>query len=154
MFILKITKALDKAKIDYAVVGGVALALHGVARGTMDLDLVIRLSLHDFEKIEEVLLELGFQSRIPVDAKMVFQFRKEYIENKNLLAWSFYNPKLPYEILDILLIHDLKKIKTKKIDVLNYKINVASIENLIAMKKQAGREQDLEDIKMLEQLRN
>ncbi len=41
MFILKVCEALSAAKINYAIAGGYAVALHGVVRGTVDVDLLI-----------------------------------------------------------------------------------------------------------------
>jgi len=38
MFLYEVTEALDKKKLKYAVVGGYALALHGLVRATMDVN--------------------------------------------------------------------------------------------------------------------
>ena len=74
MFINKVCDALQKAKIPYAVVGGFAVALHGIPRGTIDIDFVIQWSLKNLLKTEAVLKELGLVSRIPVDAKACSHF--------------------------------------------------------------------------------
>ena len=42
MFIQKLIQSLTKYDVNYAVVGGYAVALHGAFRGTMDIDLVIQ----------------------------------------------------------------------------------------------------------------
>jgi len=39
----EILRALNARKVNYVVVGGVALVLHGVVRMTADLDLIVRL---------------------------------------------------------------------------------------------------------------
>ncbi len=61
MFLFDVCKSLDKAKIGYAIVGGYALALHGIVRATMDVDLVIQIKrpkdLLDIESIEKKLSE-------------------------------------------------------------------------------------------------
>ena len=152
MLLLKLAQAFDKAKLDYAIVGGMAVALQGIARGTVDIDLVINLDLKDFELAEKVLNSLGFQSRLPIDAKMTFQFRKEYIAERNLIAWSFFSPKSPIDIVDILITENRKKMKIDLISVAGYKIKVASISELIRMKSTTGRAQDKEDVKMLKEL--
>lgn len=152
MLLLKVAQAFDKAKLDYCLVGGMAVVLQGIARGTVDIDLVINLSLNDFQLAEKTLSYLGFQSRLPIDAKMTFQFRQEYIEKRNLIAWSFYNPKSPIDVVDILITENCKKIKTNLISVTGYKIKVASIPDLIRMKSKTGRPQDAEDVKMLKEL--
>ena len=152
MFIKKVIQALIDQNVNYALVGGYAVALHGAIRGTIDIDLVININKSQFLAAEQALHAIGLHPRLPVSAAEVFDFREEYIRNKNLIAWSFYNPVNPLEVVDILITHDLKKIRTisKKVDRLT--IRVASITDLIAMKKQAGRPQDIEDIKALEKL--
>ncbi|PIR26895.1 MAG: hypothetical protein COV43_00075 [Deltaproteobacteria bacterium CG11_big_fil_rev_8_21_14_0_20_42_23] len=153
MFLLRITEALKKKKIDYALVGGYALSLHGAVRGTIDVDIVIRSSKKDYVALEKALLAFGLAPKLPVDAQQIFDFREEYIKNKNLVAWSFYNPKNPIELLDIIITHDLQKMKTEKIHFQNHEVKVASISELISMKKKSGRTQDKEDIKALESIR-
>ena len=152
MFIKQVITAFQKFQVKYAVVGGYAVALHGAIRGTVDIDFVIQLDRSQFEASEKALLSIGLQPRLPVTATDVFDFREEYIRNKNLTAWSFYHPSNPLEMVDILITQDLVAIKTidKKIDRLTVK--VISIPDLIVMKKQVGRPQDIEDVKALEKL--
>jgi predicted nucleotidyltransferase len=152
MLLERLAKEFQKSGIDYAIVGGVALALHGAPRGTIDVDLVIRHAEKDFIDIEAALKRMGFLSRIPVTAKEVFQFREEYIKRRNLNAWSFYNPLDPFEVIDVVLTHDLKSMKSisKKLGL--SQIRVISLLDLIEMKQKAGRPQDLEDLKILRKL--
>jgi hypothetical protein len=152
MFITKVCKALQEAKIPYAVVGGIAVALHGAPRGTIDIDLVIKWSLENLKKTEKVLISLGLVSRIPVDANSVYHFRDEYIKNRKMIAWNFYDPLKPSNEVDIIITYDLTGAHTKTIKIASGDIKVLSIKDLIAMKKASGRPQDLEDVKSLEQL--
>jgi hypothetical protein len=152
MFVKRVIQSLDKYKVCYALVGGYAVALHGVLRGTVDIDLAIGLQKRQFAAVEKAMAEIGLQPRLPVSAEDVFVFRNEYIQNRNLKAWSFSNPDNPLEMVDILITEDAKKIKTveKKVDRL--RIRVASIADLIRMKTLSGRPQDIEDIKALEKM--
>lgn len=152
MFINIVCDVLQKAGIPYAIVGGYAVALHGAPRGTFDIDFVIEWSLKNLQETEKALKSLGLVSRIPVDAKSVYDFREEYIKNRNLIAWNFYDPvNLRHEV-DIVITYDLKKATIKTVRLSNGKIRILSKKDLIAMKKASGRPQDLEDIKSLEQL--
>lgn len=153
MFYHKIVDTLEKHHVAYAIVGGFAVALHGAVRGTVDLDLVLRLNEGQFTAFEKAMGAIGLVSRLPVNAKQVFQFREEYIKNRNLVAWSFYNPKAPAEVVDVIVTHDLNKMKTKKISIGERKIQVLAIDDLIKMKEAAGRPQDLEDVKALKELK-
>jgi hypothetical protein len=149
----RVVKALTKNKIPYAIVGGVAVALHGAPRGTIDLDIVISHKLHFFKSVEKCLKDLGFIPRLPVTASEIFNFKDEYISRRNLVAWSFYNPTNPLEVIDIVLTHDLSLLKTvnKKMGLSTLK--VLAVDDLIKMKKQSGRPQDLEDVRVLKELR-
>ena len=153
MLLLRVTKALEDQKIKYAIVGGFAVALHGAVRGTVDIDIVLKLSKPDFIAAEKTLCALGFEPRLPVKAEQIFDFREEYIRNKNLIAWSFYNPKRPSEVVDIIITHDLSKMKIKRFLFDGHTLCVLDLAGLIQMKKQSGRPQDLEDIKALEALK-
>ena len=154
MFLNRLITALNLFKVDYALVGGYAVALHGVVRGTVDIDLVIGLSESQYLQAEKAFLKLGLESRLPVDAQKVFQFRKEYIENRNLVAWSFYNPRNPIEVVDVIITHDRFKMKTVSIKVPGGSYQVAAISELIQMKTQSGRAQDLADIEALVKIKD
>ena len=114
MFFFRVFEALLKAKVDFAVVGGYAVALHGAVRGTVDLDIIVKITEKSFLKTEKVLISLGLQPRLPVSAAEVFRFREEYIRNRNLVAWSFVNPSRPSEIIDVILTHDLSDLSVVK----------------------------------------
>lgn len=154
MFLYRVVKALQSHKVKYAIVGGYAVALHGAVRGTVDLDLILSLSRNQFIAAEAAFKKIGLECRLPITAGQVFDFREEYIKNKNLVAWSFYNPTNPSEIVDIILTHDLAKIKTQRIKSDGTDLHVISIADLIRMKEQSGRPQDLEDVKALKRLKS
>ncbi len=153
MFFQRVLQALEAGRVRYAVAGGVAVALHGATRGTVDIDLVLAFEEKNFERAESALKGLGLAPRLPVKAKEVFRFRKEYLKNRNLLAWSFVNPNDPSEIVDLLLTHDLKNMKINSIPFQGLKIKLVSLKDLIRMKTGTGRSQDEEDIKALKMIR-
>ncbi len=153
MFIQTVVRALIEHRVKYALVGGYAVALHGAIRGTVDVDIVIALNRATFKRAETALHEIGLESRLPVTAEEVFAFREEYIQNRNLKAWSFANPCNPLEVVDILITEDAKRINTVNKRAFGMIVKVAAIADLIAIKKKAGRAQDLEDIKALRKLK-
>lgn len=148
----KVCTCFENHKIPYAIVGGYAVALLGAARGTVDVDFITKLEEQTFLKIEEAFKSLGFIARLPVTAKEVFAFREEYIEKRNLIAWSFYNPRNPLEIVDIIITEDLNECTTVNKTLDGKKIKVLSKADLIRMKRKSGRPQDLIDIEALEKL--
>jgi hypothetical protein len=153
MFLIRLVSILESRKIPYAIVGGYAVALHGAVRGTVDVDLVIKLGKKSFRDCEEALHRLGLESRLPLKAEQVFEFREEYIQNRNLVAWNFFNPQQPSETVDIILTHDVSKMKIEKIKLAKGFVRVVSVPDLIEMKTRSGRPQDLADIQALRKLK-
>ena len=153
MFLLTIADAFDRARIPYAIVGGFGVALHGVVRATVDIDLVLNRKESDFKKAERALNRIGLESRLPLKAGEVFRFREEYIRNRNLIAWSFHNPDRPSQLVDLVLTHDLTRIRVVKMKIRNKWVRVASKEDLIRMKTGTGRRQDREDVRVLRELK-
>lgn len=154
MFLFDLIGAFNKEHIQYAVAGGYAVALHGAVRGTVDVDLVLALDRENLIKAEAILKKLGLVSRLPISAEDVFSFRDEYIKKRNLIGWNFYSSQDPTHMVDLIITHDLRTMKTvtKKVGSLN--IEILGINDLIEMKRQAGRPQDLADINALEKIKS
>jgi hypothetical protein len=94
---LPLFKALNDAKVQYVIVGGLATVLHGYARFTADIDLVINLQQQEAEKAIKAILACGLKARLPVDP-MQFAgkaIRETWIKEKNMLVFSFYQPDNP-----------------------------------------------------------
>ena len=148
----RICATLSRARVRYAIVGGHAVALHGAVRGTVDIDVVLLWNRKTVVAAEKALNEIGLVSRLPISANDVFDFRKEFIENLNLIAWNFYNPDDLSEQVDIIITYDLKNKRTKRIDLAGMTVQILSLKDLIDMKRQSARPQDVEDVKALEKL--
>ncbi|MCY4643420.1 MAG: hypothetical protein OXB88_02280 [Bacteriovoracales bacterium] len=152
MFLEKVIGQFEKYRIPYALVGGHAVALHGAVRGTIDLDFIITWSLRNLQLVESALSEIGLVPRLPITPEDLFNFKQEYIDNKNLIAWSFVNPDHPVEMVDIVITWNLKKNMIDRMKLKTRRINVLAKKHLIAMKKSSTREQDSIDARILEQL--
>lgn len=152
-FFERVVEAFEEFQVPYSIVGGYALALHGAPRGTIDIDCIIEHSESDFIKCEAALKSIGLESRLPLRAAEVFNFRQEYIDKRNMIAWGFINPLNPMECVDVIITHDLRTLHSVRYKFGLHRIPVLAIDELIEMKKLAGRAQDLEDIKALEIIR-
>ena len=153
-FLEKICAEFNKNKQPYALVGGHAVALHGAVRGTIDVNFVIQWSKKTLIKTENTLKSMGLISRLPIDANDVFSFRNEYIEKRNLISWNFYNPENLMEQVDIIINYDFKEHTIKNIKVGATIIPLLNIDELIKMKLESGREQDLSDVEALQQIKH
>jgi hypothetical protein len=152
MFLINLVKKLNQNNLPYAVVGGHAVAFHGAVRGTMDVDIVLKWTLKTLEDTETILKSMNLLPRLPISAKDVFYFKEEYINNRNLIAWNFFNPIKPSQQVDIIITHDLSNLDFVTVNYQETPIRIIAKKDLINMKKESGREQDLLDIEALEKL--
>ena len=151
-FLTRLCQAFVEEHLRYAVVGGYAVALHGAVRGTVDIDIALIWSLESLRRAERALTGIGLVSRLPISAADVFRFRDEYVENRNMVAWNFYNPANLTEQVDIIVTYDLEGKRRQRVDTPDGPIQILSRRDLIAMKRASERPQDLEDADALERL--
>ena len=154
----EIFEALNKAKINYLVCGGAAVILFGYPRLTADLDLIVSLEKENLENLYNVLIKLGYRLKIPIKKEEFVEKEtlQELAREKNMKVVSFYNLKDPFKIIDIGVnlpgIPEILKNK-KHVRVKNSDIPIISIDDLIKMKKDAARPQDLIDVENLEDIK-
>ena len=154
-FLEKVCAALREADVRYAIAGGYAVALHGAVRGTIGVDVVLHWTKRTLAKAEAALNDIGLVSRLPVSARDVFAFRDEYVRNRNLTTWAFYNPDDPSEQVDIVITYDLtgkQGKRLKRVTLPSGPVQVLSLKDLVGMKRASGRLQDVEDIRALDRL--
>jgi len=155
---LPLFKALNDAQVQYVVVGGLATILHGYARMTADVDLVVNLEPVETEKALKALLGTGLKARLPVDPMLFANAatRASWIAEKHMLVFSFYDPSNPLRIVD-LFVHepipfkDLSQ-RAEIMDIDGIAVPVCGIADLIELKRRAARPRDIDDIAHLQEL--
>lgn len=157
MFYETILESLQKFQVKYLVVGGIAVNLHGVPRPTADLDLMVELSPENLSRFIQAMKDAGYAPRLPVEPEELLspEKRREWIDERNLKAFTFWNKKTTFEQVDMLLEASANQSaydKGKRIQIGEIEIIIASKEDLIAMKELAGRKQDLSDIEALKEI--
>jgi len=139
----QLISALDENRIEYAVCGGLALAIHGFARATLDIDILIE--AESLEKAYKTGAENGFDIR-----GLDISFKERAVEIRRVSKIDANGEVLS---LDLLLVtppvQDVWETR-EKIDFLDTQLSVVSRTGLIKMKTLAGRPQDLADIWRLE----
>lgn len=60
----RILMVLDRHRVEYVLVGGVAARVHGAQRATADIDCVPATSHENFERLAAALVELGARLRV------------------------------------------------------------------------------------------
>lgn len=150
--------ALNAANVRYVVVGGVAVVLHGHLRMTIDLDLVVDLAADQASAAVAALTALGLQPRLPVAAIDFADAskRQTWVDERNLQVFSFYDADDPMREVDVFATEPLPidelLAEATVLTIGGVAVPVASRRHLVAMKRSAGRPQDLADIDALEQL--
>jgi len=72
-----IFKELNKLKVDYLVVGGLAVNFHGIPRMTYDIDLMILLERQNILRSVAKITQWGYKPKIPVDPQDLADEKKE-----------------------------------------------------------------------------
>lgn len=150
--------ALHAAGVRFVVVGGTAVVLHGHARMTVDLDLVVDLEVDNALAAVDALTSLGLLPRLPVDPRDVADaaVRTVWVEQRQLDALSFYDPDTAARAVDLLVDPPISyaDLEPDAVDVpvAGVAVRVASFEHLLSMKRVSGRPQDLADVAVLESL--
>ena len=154
-----VLKALNDANVRFLVVGGVAVVLHGHLRTTADLDLVVELDSENLKRALDALETEGFRPRAPVALRAFADpnTRRSWIESKNLQVFSLWHPELPGFEVDLFVEEpfDFGEAWQRRIEVQLAETiaPVVGLEDLLTLKRTAGRALDLEDAAMLEALR-
>ncbi|HLT38702.1 MAG TPA: DUF6036 family nucleotidyltransferase [Enhygromyxa sp.] len=150
--IKRLILALSEAGIEYLIVGGVAVTMHGHLRVTKDLDLVIRLEPDNVRRAMAVLTGLGLRPRPPVPAEAFAdpEQRESWISSKNMIVFSLWDPADPTLDVDIFVREpfDFQAAYQRRIEVPlgATTATVVSLQDLLALKREAGRPQDIADI--------
>ena len=148
--------ALQRSGVRYLVVGGVAVVLHGHPRFTADLDLVLALDAANVRAALAALAELGYRPRAPVPAEDFADpgKRADWIRNKSMIVFSLASPAHPMTEVDLFVEEPFSFEEAYRravwADLGEVRVAVASIADLVDMKRRAGRPQDLEDVSHLE----
>lgn len=154
----EVLRAFAERGIRFAVAGGFACLAHGVVRVTMDLDLVVEVEDGNLTALWEALRSLGFFPQQPIsraDATSSAALRRLSRE-KGMEALSWVHESQPFLIVDLLVGESFRWSPDlfQAISLFGVTVPVVRSEELIRLKKQAGREKDLIDVRELERLRN
>jgi predicted nucleotidyltransferase len=151
----QVLAALNAEKVRYLVVGGVAVVLHGHLRTTADLDLVVELAPDNARRALSALSTLGFRPRAPVPAEQFAdaRIREAWAEEKGLTVFSLWSDRLPDVEVDLFVREpfDFESVYARAVRVPldTTVVTVVSLEDLITLKRAAGRPIDLADIEAL-----
>lgn len=133
--------SLQSHDVRYLVIGGIAAVLYGVPRATFDLDILIQATPGNAQRLLDALLDanLGTASLTTADELLAHEFTvfKDWVR----IDVRTTTPGLDFE-----------KAWANKVTMKHegQQFYVVSREDLIAANRAAGRDVDLEDVRLLE----
>jgi predicted nucleotidyltransferase len=138
-----VLNALDQGRVDYALVGGMAVAVWGAPRATRDIDLLVR--SEDLARAMSAVRERGFTlAALPFEFKdgTTLQRVNRVDEAGNLMTVDF-----------MLVDRNLESAwaSRTRVPFADGEVAVVSREALMAMKAHAARPQDIADIQNLKE---
>lgn len=150
---LALLARLADAAVDFVVIGGIAVVAHGHIRTTRDLDITYATDRANLDALGRALVDLDARLRGVTE---VVPFVPD---GRTLRAAEILTLETTEGALDLLATppgapaySELKQ-RAEVIDVDGRSVAIASLDDLLAMKRKAGRPRDLEDIEALEELR-
>jgi hypothetical protein len=138
-----LTTSLERDGVEYALCGGLAMAVHGYVRATVDIDLLV---LSDqLESVFEVAKRLGYDLKSSpmefADGKMIiYRVTKAFPGSEDYLS------------VDLILVTDeIKSVweSREKVKLEHGFLTVVSRRGLIELKQLRGSKQDMADIDRL-----
>lgn len=151
--------ALTAAGVRFVVVGGVAVVLHGHPRFTADLDIALDLTADNPSRAIEALTAAGLAPVLPVEADDFAnpEIRTRWVAERHLMVFTLADPADPFRRVDLFAedpipFEDLWT-RAQPVTLGTISVRVASIDDLITMKRAAGRTQDMADVEALERMK-
>ncbi|MDH4042992.1 MAG: hypothetical protein OEY20_01655 [Gemmatimonadota bacterium] len=141
--VVQVCEALNQAQARYLVIGGIACVLHGYARATEDVDVLIERTLPNAERVLEALGGLGWGFAKEWSAKEILARPITVIGDDPAVDVFTVAWKVKYEeAVD----------RSSTVEVEGVAIPLIAIDDLIETKR-TGRLQDAADIEVLEEIK-
>jgi len=153
-------RKLNEAGVRYLVAGGLAVVAHGHVRFTKDIDLVLALDEKNVLGALGVFREMGYRPVVAAIRLEDFAHaseRRRWVEEKDAKVFTLFSDEHRFTPIDVF-IEEPFPFDAANAGALEQEyapgipVRFVSRDDLIAMKRLAGRPQDMADIEALEHL--
>jgi hypothetical protein len=151
---LELLRVLVAHRVDFVLIGGVAARLHGSPSVTRDLDICFSRSDENLERLAGALRDLGARLR-GVDGDVPFQ-----VDAASLRAGGNFTFTTRAGALDVLSwpagVSGCEELAANAhpVDLGGFSVRVVDIDDLIRMKRAAGRPKDRVEVEILVAVRD
>ncbi len=135
-------RLLKERDVQFVIIGATAFPVHGYTRATIDVDLFIKNTPENAGRVRDALRDFGYDvADISVDDLV----NKKILIRESLVETDIHPFAAGVDFDEVW----RNKVEDRLGETLVY---FASLEDLIKMKKAAGRVKDIEDLKALEKI--
>lgn len=160
-FVAHLIARFEASEVRYLIAGGLAVIAHGYTRLTFDLDFVIDLAPENALKAIEILQDEGYSPKIPVPFEQFADenLRRDWVENRNMLAFPLYSEKHRATGIDIFVrepfdFEEAYERQFRKEIGPGVTARFVSLGDLLDLKHEAGRPKDIQDIYYLQAIKD
>jgi hypothetical protein len=139
----KLLKLLKENKAVFLVIGASAFPIYGYARATLDIDLFVKPDLKNIKRVMKALREFGYD--------ITDLLPEDFLKNKVLIRQYTLEADIHPFVKGITFEESWKNRISAKFG--ETRVNFPCLDDMIKMKKAAGRNIDLEDLKYLREIK-
>lgn len=133
--------SFQKHRVKYVVIGGIASVLYGVPRATFDLDILIEATGDNARRLLDALEEAGLATASLTSVDDLLSHEITIFQDRVRIDVQTETPGLGFE----------RAWRNRvEMEYGGRQFHIVSREDLISSKRAAGREVDLEDVRLLE----
>jgi hypothetical protein len=134
-------ESFQKHEVRYIVIGGIAAVLYGVPRATFDLDILIEATPENTQRLLDALLDAGMGTASLTNVDEILSNEITIFKDRVRIDVQTSTPGLRFQ--------DAWS-RRNTLEYQGQSFHVASREDLICSKEAAGRDVDLEDVRLLQ----
>ncbi len=134
-------RSFQQHDVKYVVIGGIASILHGVPRATFDLDILIEASSDNAQRLLKALLDAGLGTAALTTVEDLLANEITIFKDRVRLDVQTSTPGINFA--------DAWR-RRKTVVYHGQEFFIVSKEDLIVSKRAAGRDVDIEDVRLLE----
>ena len=139
---INLIDGLNKKQVEYVLIGGMAINLHGFARNTEDIDIFVKPTEKNIEALRAVLFE-------QFDDDEISEITKDELDKYAVMRFGTSSGFFIDIITKLGEAFNYDDIHFEEMEIESIKIKVANVDTLYKLKEKTFREIDMLDLKFL-----